>query len=274
VDDPLFGATEFISVCQEISSEITKLLSVKRLKGETLDREVGMGADGEPTYEVDAIAEKRAIELIEQTRFQGRIITEEQGILQLGEVKDTIWLDPIDGTRNTFRNIPYYALSIAFFQRNTFTSGYIRNLANGDEFLAHEGGATLNGNPLKPIPRPLEKAGVVVIRPRTKNGFIFLHFLQQKVWFIRIMGAAALDIAYIASGAVDAFLDLDRGLKTVDYAAAQPILEQVGGVVSDLGGQPIQLQDDLTVRAKIVATSSIQLHSTLIQLIKDFRYIK
>jgi len=263
---------EFLSVCREISNEIKELLIASRKKGEALDREVGLGADGAPTYQVDALAERKALELIERAGFCGRIITEEQGTLQLGESADTIWLDPIDGSRNAYRNFPYYALSVALFHKNTFKSGYIRNLANGDEFLAQEGVATLNGTPLKTIPRPPKKVGIVVIRPRTQKGFVFLHALQQRVRFLRICGAAALDITYIASGAVDAFLDLDRGLKTVDYAAAQPLLELAGGVVSDLRGQPIRLQEDLTTRAKILAASNTQLHSMLLGLLKEFGY--
>lgn len=271
--DLLFRKTEFFSICREISKAITELLIASRLKGEPLDREVGLGADGAPTHQVDALAERKAIELLERSGFCGRIVTEEQGILQFGESEDTIWLDPIDGTRNAYRNFPYYAWSIAHFQKNTFKSGYIRNLANGDEFLALEGSVTLNGIPLKTIARSPKKVGIAAIRPRTKKGFVFLHTLQQRVRFLRILGAAALDIAYIASGAVDAFLDLDRGLKTVDYAAAKPLLELAGGVVSDLRGQPIRLQEDLTVRVKILAASHKQLHSMLLGLLKEFEYV-
>lgn len=270
----LFGETEFINVCQEISNEIIKLLTTSRLKGESLGQKVGLGADGEPTHKIDALAEQRAIELIKQSEFQGRIITEEQGTIPLGETQETIWLDPIDGTRNTYRNIPYYALSVAYFSRNVFKSGYVRNLANGDEFLAQAGIATLNGNRLKTISRPLKQVGIVVIRPRTKKGFACLHFLQQRVRFLRMMGAAALDIAYIASGAIDTFLDLDRGLKSVDYAAAQPILELVGGAVSDIHGQPVHLHEDLTVRVQMLATSNFQLHSQLLGLLQEFGYTK
>ncbi|MFQ6124704.1 MAG: inositol monophosphatase family protein [Candidatus Heimdallarchaeota archaeon] len=268
----MFGKTEFIRLCQAISNDIIELLITSRKKGEALDQEVGLGADGEPAHLIDMLAEEKAIERIKQAEFGGSIIAEEQGKIQLGKSGYTIWLDPIDGTKNAYRNFPYYALSIALYHKMTFKSGYIRNLANGDEFLAHAKVATLNGKHLKTTTRPLKNIGIITIRPRSEKGFSFLHFLQKKVQFIRILGAAALDMAYIASGAVDAFLDLDRGLKSVDYAAAQPLLEFAGGVMSDLRGQPILVHENLTLKSQILAANTLQLHSKLYGLLQKFGY--
>ncbi len=262
---------EFIKLCHTISKEIIHLMTSSKQNGINLGQEIGIGADGDPTYKIDALAEDKAIELIEKTDFHGKIITEERGIIQIGTREETIWLDPIDGSRNCYRNIPYYALSIALFQKAIFINGFIQNLANGDEFLSYNGMVTLNRKPVKTIPRPLHKVGIIAIRPETKRGFKCLQYIQENVQFIRIMGAAALDIAYITSGAVDAFLDLERGLKTVDYAAAQPLLELAGGVVSDLQGKSIILQEDLTARATMLASSNTNLHSKLLKLLQDFK---
>ncbi len=245
-------------------------MTSSKQKGINLGQEIGIGADGEPTYKIDALAEDIAIELIEKTDFHGKIITEERGIIQIGTSEETIWLDPIDGSRNAYRNIPYYALSIALYQKSSFKNGFVQNLANGDEFLGYNGNVTLNRKPVKTILRPLHKVGMIAIRPETKRGFQFLHYIQEYINFIRIMGAAALDIAYITSGAVDAFLDLERGLKTVDYAAAQPLLELAGGVVSDLQGQSISLQEDLTARVTMLASSNPKIHSKLLDRLQDF----
>lgn len=268
----MFEKTEFIQLCREISNDINELLIASRKKGEALDQEMGLGANGEPAHLVDTLAEKIAIDRIEMAEFCGTIISEERGKVQLGKSNYTIWLDPIDGTKNAYRNFPYYALSIALFHKNVFKSGYIRNLASGDEFLAHAKVASLNGKRLKTITRPLKNVGIVTIRPRTEKGFLFLHNLQKRVRFLRILGAAALDIAYIASDAVDAFLDLDRGLKSVDYAAAQSLLEFAGGIFSDLRGKPVMVQEDLTLKSQILAASTLQLHSKLLDLLKEFEY--
>ncbi len=270
----LFEKIEFIRLCREISNDITELLIASRKKGEALDQETGLGANGEPAHLVDTLAENKAIERIKLVEFDGTIITEEQGNIQLGKNEYAIWLDPIDGTKNAYRNFPYYALSIALFHKKVFISGYIRNLANGDEFIAHARIATMNGKRLKTTARPLKNIGIITIRPRTEKGFLFLHFLQKKVRFLRILGAAALDIAYVASGAVDAFLDLDRGLKSVDYAAAQPLLEFAGGVMSDLRGQPVLVHEDLTLKSQILAANTLQLHSELYNLLRKFGYAK
>ena len=112
-----------------------------------IGEELCMGADGTPTSQVDKIAENTVLMYIEANKVPLNVLSEEIGFVDNG-AKDTLILDPIDGTRNAVLGIPYYTVSLAvtYSDLNGVHTALLRNLVTGDEYRAEKGkGATYNG---------------------------------------------------------------------------------------------------------------------------------
>ena len=154
---------------------------------------------------------------------------------------DVRWVvDPLDGTVNYFYGIPHYAVSIAAQERqggNQWeTVAGVVLAPEIDELFATEKGqpATLQGKPIHVSNRTELSEAIVAIgffkSAETINRSLE-HFGQiiHRVRKMRLMGAAALDVAYVACGRYDAYIEY--GIKLWDIAAGQLILENAGGRV-------------------------------------------
>ena len=106
-----------------------------------LGEEICMGADGTPTSQVDKIAENTVLMYIESRKVPLNVLSEEIGFVDNG-AKDTLILDPIDGTRNAVLGIPYYTISLAVTDSdlNGVHTALLRNLVTGDEYRAEKVG--------------------------------------------------------------------------------------------------------------------------------------
>ena len=110
---------------------------------------VGMGADGTPTKLIDKIAEDIIIVHLKEHKIGKTLVSEEIGKIALCGEEGTIYLDPVDGTYNAEKNIPFYALSVAYAVNGQILKAFVKNLATGEEFSAEKGrGAFLNGCPI------------------------------------------------------------------------------------------------------------------------------
>ena len=109
---------------------------------------IDIGADGTVTKYVDKIAEDAALSLIEKSKIKVNVLSEEVGFLDRGG-KYTFVLDPIDGTRNAYRGIPFYSASLAIgkLKISDIEYGIVKNIPTGDIFTAEKGfGAFYNKN--------------------------------------------------------------------------------------------------------------------------------
>jgi myo-inositol-1(or 4)-monophosphatase len=153
---------------------------------------------------------------------------------------DVRWVvDPLDGTVNYFYGIPHYAVSIAAQQRNGDRWETVAGVVLApeiDELFATEKGrpAMLHGRPIR-VSNRTELSEAIVALGFFKNVETINRSLQDfgqiihKVRKLRLMGAAALDVAYVACGRYDAYIEY--GIKLWDIAAGQLILENAGGRV-------------------------------------------
>ena len=154
---------------------------------------------------------------------------------------DVRWVvDPLDGTVNYFYGIPHYGVSIAAQERRDGdrweTVAGVVLAPEIDELFATEKGkpSTLNGRPIQVSSRTDIAEAIVVMgffkSTRTINqGLESFRQMIHQVRKIRLMGAASLDVAYVASGRFDAYVEY--GIKLWDIAAGQLILENAGGRV-------------------------------------------
>ena len=184
--------------------------------------------------EMDLVSERIIIDYLSARFPADRFYSEESG----GETSPGagLWIiDPIDGTGDFIRDIPFYSISIAYRDKSgDLSAGVIYNPRQKELFCAGRGtGAFLNGKPIRvsALADPADAYTIVSPHPRLHKGVpsffdlmreIFLKSLDQ-----RNFGSAALHLAYVACGRADAFLHL--GLKLYDIAAGLVILTEAGG---------------------------------------------
>ncbi len=212
--------------------------------GEQLDRiEVESKGANDFVSEVDRAAEKEILYQLQKAYPDHAFLAEESG-LSGNESSDYRWIiDPLDGTTNFLRGIPHYAVSIACEYKGQIEHAVVVDPVRREEFIASRGrGAQLNGRRIRVsklgsldsallgtgIPFRAREAGHLPAYMKT------LETLASQSAGIRRAGAAALDLAYVAAGRLDAFWEI--GLAPWDIAAGSLLIREAGGLVSDFKG--------------------------------------
>lgn len=184
-------------------------------------------------------------------------------------------IDPLDGTTNFVHTYPVACISIAFEDHGEMTFGGVFDPFRGELFYAERGrGATLNGQPLVVSQNPaLEHSLLCTGFPydRRQNADVYLALFKafmMKVHGVRRTGAAALDLAYVASGRFDGFWE--SKLRSWDVAAAVLIVEEAGGKSSDFRGKPLILSDPANDWVPQLVASNGFLHEEMIEVLKPY----
>lgn len=166
-------------------------------------------------------------------RFPEHAIYGEEGIAG-NQDSDFQWIvDPIDGTVNYFYSIPHYCVSIALRERGEIIIGVIYDPSRDELWQVAKGGAaTLNGKPIAVSTRTkLSDATLSVGFSKTKTtiaaGLPLLEKYVSRARKCRLMGSAALDLAYVASGRLDAYIE--QSVSLWDVAAGKLLVEAAGG---------------------------------------------
>ncbi|MCD6467816.1 MAG: sugar kinase, partial [Thermoplasmata archaeon] len=137
---------EIKQLSMKIARGIARAVKKLQFGGINLGRKIGIGADGTATEYIDKIAEDIAIKYVRKSKVAVNILSEEAGFLDFGG-EYTLIIDPIDGTRNAVRGIPFYATSIAVGKDtlNSVEYGIVMNIPTGDTYIAEKGeGVYLN----------------------------------------------------------------------------------------------------------------------------------
>lgn len=228
-----------------------------------------MGADGTPTTSIDQAAEDAIVEVLKADGRPMRIISEEAGELITGESPEfSVVLDPLDGTYNASAGIPFYSVSIAFASHDLsdLRFGYVSNLALREEYYADAGkGAYLNGNKIKTSTNSDLRNLCVSVYGYRQN-VERTRKIYSNVRRVRLLGSVALELCYVASGRLDAFVDVRKALRVTDVAAGQLILEEAGGCITDGRGNTLRLPDNVTARVEMVASNG-HVHKKILNLL-------
>lgn len=237
--------------------------AISDLPQDALGRILRQGASGDFTKVIDSTAEAACVAYLERAGFTGRLVSEELGEMRFGSCDyPLIILDPVDGTTNATRGISFYSVSVAISDGPTMRSVYagaVLELPSGRTFTAERGGgAFLDGKPIRVnAPAPLRDALVGidlnVMGNREKFNEVAGLVLASK--HVRNMGSAALELSYVASGALDLYADNRGLLRVTDIAAAIIILKEAGGVTLGLDGDELDCHLDLKQRVSLVAGS-------------------
>jgi myo-inositol-1(or 4)-monophosphatase len=220
-----------------------------RAAGEVLMSYFGRAAEGldvkssptDPVSDADREAEEVIHRIIAEERPEDGIIGEEGA--QSSATNGRTWIvDPLDGTVNFLYGMRAWAVSIALEDRDGLSVGVVFNPVDQECFVALRGeGATLEGRPIRvsqcsSLDRAMVATGFSYVAEQRARQAQTLVRLLPAVRDVRRAGAAALDLAYVACGRVDAFYE--RGLKRWDEAAGRLLVEEAGGAVTDLEGEP------------------------------------
>ena len=190
--------------------------------------------------DADHAAEKAVIDCILKHYPDHAILAEESG--QHGE-SDTVWIvDPLDGTTNYLHGFPVFAVSIGVQVKGRMEHGVVYDPMRQELFTASRGqGAQVDGRRIrvsgqKQLERALVGTGFPYRRVDDELGpyMNMLAKILKSTSGVRRPGAAALDLAYVAAGRLDAFWE--TGLKSWDLAAGSLIIREAGGMVSGLDG--------------------------------------
>jgi myo-inositol-1(or 4)-monophosphatase len=215
---------------------------------QALDTEMKSAVD--PVTQVDRDAEQAIHSVISAHFPDDAFLGEEGGGSDWRSGR--VWIvDPLDGTVNFVHRLPQVAVSVALWADGAPLVGVIIDVARNDEFVAMNGeGATLNGEPIHVSETPtLDQSLVSTGFPydRRQHAGAYLRVVEEVMLNsqgTRRLGAAALDLAWLAAGRYDAYWEHGgpQGIKPWDVAAGILLVTEAGGVYTDEAGDLNQLE--------------------------------
>ncbi|HEY1368426.1 MAG TPA: inositol monophosphatase family protein [Gaiellaceae bacterium] len=259
--------TDWLSTCRAAADDVRRVLAELPTRAER-EPVVGAGEGGDDTTAIDRAAEQVVIEQFRSTGDGLRIVSEEVGELELnGGGEAVLVIDPIDGSLNAKRGIPFFSLSLALADGPTMADvheGYVLDLGTGEEWTATRGGgAFLNGERLG-AERPKSRIEILSFEA-TRAALVAEHAaaVVGLAHRLRIMGSLALSLCHLAAGRVDGVCSL-KPARSVDIAAAQLLVREVGLAIDlpdapPFGAAPLDLQP----RSRVVAAGTPDLCAQL-----------
>ena len=240
---------------------------LRRDFGEVQNLQVSRKGPADFVSMADKRAEETIVEELRHARPDWGMLLEEGGTIE-GDPSKPRWIvDPLDGTTNFLHGIPHFAISIAVDDPvNGITHGMVYQPLTDEGFWAEKGrGAWVQGNRLRVSSRrDLPDAVIATGIPFLGHGDFaqwtrIFGAVAPEVAGIRRFGAAALDLAWVAAGRVDAFWE--SGLKPWDVAAGYLLVKEAGGFITDYRGT-----DRAIEKGEVLAANDL-LHSRLHKLV-------
>ncbi len=252
--------TDWAAICRAAAADARRAFAQLPTRGER-ERVVGTGMGGDETTAIDAAVERAVIARFDEAGGDFTLVSEELGHRGGG---DGTWvvLDPIDGSVNAKRGLPFCSLSVAVAEGGTMDDvvfAYVYDFGTGEEWTAERGGgACLNGSALDGE-APKEAIEILALEA-TRTDLVAEHAppLVGLAYRLRIFGSLAISLCQLADGRVDAVCSL-KPARAVDIAAAQLLVRERGLVIdlpedAPFGAAPL----DLEGRSRVVAAASAE----------------
>ena len=264
---PAPDGPDWLAVCRRAAERVRASLERYPTAAER-GVETGRGEGGDRTLVIDRAAEDAVLAELEATAVPLTVVSEERGEVAVhggGPIHAVV--DPVDGSLNAKRGLPYASVSIAIADGATLDDvgfGYIAALDPELEWWATRGeGAFAGGERLPPLEAgPLEVLGLETARPhQVAHASAAIARLDARR--IRALGSVAVTLAFVAEGALDAMLSL-RDVRSVDAAAGGLIVREVGGAVlfPEAGEAPSL---GLEMRSRVMAARDPELVRRLLE---------
>ena len=259
--------TSWLDTCRACTVDIRSVLEALPSREER-EPVLRRGEGGDDTTAIDHAAEEVVVRRLEATAESFVLVSEELGTKTFGKGGPTVVVvDPIDGSINAKRGIPFFSLSLAVAAGPTMADvhfGYVYDFGSGEEWTAERGkGAFLDGRPLGGI-RPKDEIEILSFEGTTTEAIAeraaAMVGLARR---FRVMGSLALSLCHLAAGRVDAVCSL-KPARSVDVAAAQLLVRECGLAIEAFEDPPFSDAPlDLVPRSRIAAAGSPALVAAL-----------
>jgi myo-inositol-1(or 4)-monophosphatase len=252
--------TDWLSVCRGARDAVARTLDELPTR---IEREppVGIGMGGDETTAIDAAAEAAVVSVLETAGLDFTLVSEELGEKRFGsESPLRVVLDPIDGSLNAKRGLPFFAVSIAVADGPAMDDvffAYVHDYGSGEEWTAARGaGARLDGRPLR---GPGPKDAIEVLAMEATRTDLVADSAAGMIGFAyrtRVFGSLAVSLCHLAAGRVDAVCSL-KPARSVDIAAAQLIVRERGLAIDLPEDLPFERAPlDVDGRSRVVAAAT------------------
>jgi myo-inositol-1(or 4)-monophosphatase len=254
--------TDWLAFCREATAAVDGALAELPTRAER-EPTVGRGEGGDETTAIDLAAESAVVSLLEDLHSGGldfTLVSEELGERSFGSGGPRIVLDPIDGSVNAKRGIPFFSLSVAVADGTSMKDvlfGYVFDFGTREEWTARRGeGAFLSGRALEG-PGPKEEIELLSFEAtRTDSVAERVGGVVGLAERTRIMGSLALSLCHLAAGRVDAVCSL-KAARSVDIAAAQLLVRERGLAIDLPEAPPFEAAPlDVAARSRVVAAAT------------------
>ncbi|UCD03334.1 MAG: inositol monophosphatase [Candidatus Aenigmatarchaeota archaeon] len=221
--------------------------------------------DGSPVTKADTESEEKIRSILMHEFPDYAFIGEESGVTGSGEF--TWVVDPLDGTTNYSSRNPFFNVSIGLLKGNEAVLGIVFAPVQNELFSAAKGeGAHLNGKPIRVSEKDDIKSSIITFCHSrkwkdTENISKVFHNFKHITEHFRQYGAAALELAYVASGRIESFMSF--GLNVWDVTAGIVIVREAGGRVTDTKGRKVD------VDSKEIVASNKNIHDKILKKIED-----
>jgi myo-inositol-1(or 4)-monophosphatase len=259
--------TRWLDTCRLCVADIRDELV--RLPGRA-DREpvLRLGEGGDDTTAIDQAAEDVVVERLAELGEDFVLVSEELGerVFGAGSARHVV-VDPIDGSVNAKRGIPFFSFSLAVAEGPTMADvvfGYVYDFGTGEEWTAErERGAFLGGAPLG-VQRPKDTIEILSFEGTTTPAIAdTIGSVVDVATRLRVMGSLALSLCHLAAGRVDGVVSL-KAARSVDIAAAQLLVRECGLAIELFDDPPFASAPlDLVTRSRVAAAASPQLVARL-----------
>jgi myo-inositol-1(or 4)-monophosphatase len=259
--------TPWLGVCRDAVGDIKAVLAELPTR---IEREpvLAAGEGGDDTTAIDAAAETAVVHRLERLDEGFTLVSEELGERVFnGGGPTRVVCDPIDGSLNAKRDIPFFSLSLAVADGATMGDvefGYVYDFGSGEEWTATRGkGAFLNGRRLGDV-RPKDEIEILSFEATTTAEVAERAAAVTGVAYrLRIMGSLALSLCHLAAGRVDAVCSL-KPARSVDIAAGQLLVRECGLAIDLFESPPFEAAPlDLAGRSRVVAAGTRDLCALL-----------
>jgi myo-inositol-1(or 4)-monophosphatase len=265
---PLPDSTDWLGFCRRAAGAARDAVHGYATTAERAV-ETGRGEGGDTAYVIDRAAEDAVFAEIEALGVPVTAISEERGEVHIaGGGSTRLVIDPVDGSLNAKRGLPFACVSIAIASGSRMADvevGWVAELdprlseddepRRGRDWWAVKGeGAFRDGEPLAPLrPGPLEVLGLETARPELVAAAASA-IKSVEARRLRVLGSVAMTLCLVAAGQLDAMLSL-RPIRSVDAAAAQLLVTETGGAVAFPAADDLSLE----MRSPVFAARSADL---------------